>query len=112
MPIKIDDAHKPIRELTWWESHTHVPHWERPGRSKSSFAQMQVQTHTGNKYLSVTTQEHGDKSSRKTMITLSAEDGRRFYEWLKSVYEPGLVGFTCLHGGACFDPDVKKEAKR
>jgi hypothetical protein len=68
----------------------------------------------GNKYLSFDAAEYGDRSSRRTMITLSAEDGRRFYEWLKSVYEPALVGFICAEGGACFECDAprEKETKR
>ena len=83
--IKLDEYHRPLRYFNWVDRDV-TPHWMRPGNK--GHASLRVRTHIGNKYLDLHTTEFGNKSAKTTMITLSAEDGRKFYDWLKTVYEP------------------------
>ena len=91
MPITIDDkndAAQNLRRLTWFENHTHVPHWKRPGQCDDTRAIMTVMSNVLGPWLSFDTQEFADKSSKRTMVSLTEEDARRLYAWMKSIYEP------------------------
>jgi len=74
--------------LTWFENHNHTPHWKRPGQCEDARAVMEVTSNVERPWLSFDTQEFADRSSKRTMATLSVEDARHLYDWMKSIYEP------------------------
>ena len=64
----------------------HTPHWRRPGQDTHATASLQITTHDEAKWVSLDTQEHGDRSSKRTMITLDEASGRALYNRLKELY--------------------------
>lgn len=82
--VKVDESHNPLRYFEW-NDRDHCPHWKRP--PSEGFATLRVRTHKENSYLDIHTAEFGEKFSKETMVCLSKEDGRKFYEWLKTIYE-------------------------
>ena len=58
----------------------HTPHWETVGQSASGRAYMRVRAapppqsaHEGGCWLSLDTTEHGDKASKRTMLTIQGD---------------------------------------
>lgn len=74
----------PLMRFDFFDS-DHTPHWQNYG---SGHASLTVQSHTENPYLSFIADEYSDKkgSSKKTMVTLDAEQARALYEWMKKLY--------------------------
>lgn len=85
--IRTEDTHVPLREFHFYDGNN-TPSWERPGQSRSGRASLDVRTHMENPYLSFVASESGDRSNRQVMISLNADEGRQFFNWLKSIYEP------------------------
>lgn len=65
----------------------HTPHWRLPGADTHATATLHVTTHDKAKWVSLDTQEYGDRSNKRTMITLDETSGRALYDRLKELYE-------------------------
>lgn len=75
----------PLRRFTYSDS-DHCAHWKRYDKGH---AELEIHTHANNPYLAFYASEYTQSGSgKRTMITMSAEQGREFFNWLKTVYEP------------------------
>lgn len=68
----------------------HTPSWKRYGQGQAT---MEISSHLDNPYLSFVATESNlsaNGSSKTTMVSLDAEQGRSLYRWLSTIYGPVL----------------------
>ena len=84
------DNNSPLLHFKFNDS-DHTPSWLRYGKG---YASIEVTTHKDRPYLDFHVLEGNlapNGRSKRTYVNMSPENGRKLYEWLKSIYEPEVT---------------------
>lgn len=67
--------------------HNVTPSWQRYGNGQARLEMTSMRPEGGERWLSITVAETGEKSTREAYITLYGSEARAVYEYLKSKFE-------------------------
>jgi ribosomal protein L39E len=83
--VSYTQSHKPARLVV--RDNEHVPHWVRAGRGLALIEFDVPDRADVPQWLSIDTEERGERSSKRTMVTLDEPAMRALYQHLKQRLE-------------------------